>query len=175
VAYLEIRETRLSLKRDIEDVFTSGSILSTAYNVYGEDTLRAGTTPTEPYVYILDADVEFEQKHLPVIALATDYSTEEFQLGSNAQGFCEAEVYVMGRNRGERDDFAAAIMKNINAIHIRDFDVAAQTLLATVPLIPIRGNKVWDSESFPVTEDLRYEGSLLNGKVLFCSFYVFTS
>jgi len=171
----EETEARRSLARDISDVFTSGSILSNVYNVYDEDDLRAGTVPTFPFVYILDTDVKFEPKHLPVIALATDYSTEEFQLGSNPQGLCNAEVYIMGRNRGERDDFAVAIMKNINAIHIRDFDVEAQTLLATVPLIPFRGNRVWDSESFPVTEDLRYEGSLLNGKVLFCSFYVFTA
>lgn len=173
MAYLEIREVRLSLNRDIEDVFTSGSILSTAYNVYREDTLRAGTVPTDPYVYILDADVQFELKNLPVIVLATDYATEEFQLGSAPFGFCEAEVYVMGRNRGERDDFAAAIMKNITSIHIRDFDTAGYPLECTVPLIS-RGRRVWDAKQFPVSDELRAEGSLLNGMVLSCQFYTET-
>jgi hypothetical protein len=173
VSYLEIRETRLSLKRDISDIFTSGSILSTVYNVYGEDTLRAGTAPTEPYVYILDADVRFEQKHLPVIVLVTSYSTKGFELGSDPQSFCVAEVYIMGRNRGERDDFAAAIIKNVKAIHIRNFDVAAQTLLATVPLEPFGGDEYWRAENFPITEELRTEGSLLNGIILTCQFWVF--
>ena len=173
MSYLEIRETRLSLKRDISDVFTSGSILSTAYNIYGEDDLRAGTVPTSPFVYILDADVKFEQKQLPVIVLATDYATDEFQLGSAPFGMCEAEVYVIGRNRGERDDFTAAIMKNITKIHIRDFDTAGYPIQCTVPLIS-RGKRVWSARHFSVTEELRDEGSLLNGMVLSCQFYTET-
>jgi hypothetical protein len=173
MAYLEIRESRLSLKRDIEDVFTSGSILSRVYNIYGEDDLRAGTAPTRPFIYILDADVKFELKHLPVIALATDYATEEFQLGSAPFGMCEAEAYVMGRNRGERDDFATAIIKNITKIHIRDFDADDDPLQCTVPLIS-RGKRVWDAKQFPLTDELRAEGSLLNGMVLSCRFYTET-
>lgn len=169
----EIREARLSLKRDVEDIFTSGSIFSTVYNVYDEDDLREGTMPTFPFVYVLDTDVKFEQKQLPVIALATDYSTDEFQLGSNPQGLCEATVFILGRNRGERDDFASAIMKNINAIHIRDFDTDGYPILATVPLLPLRGTRIWDSEQFPITEELRVEGSLLNGIMLSSQFYVF--
>lgn len=173
MAYLEIRETRLSLKRDIEDVFTSGSIFSEVYNIYGEDNLRAGDVPTSPFVYILDADVKFEQKHLPVIALASDYATDEFQLGSAPFGMCEAEVYVMGRNRGERDDFSAAIMKNVTDIHIRDFDTDDDPLQCTVPLIS-RGRRVWSAKQFPVTDELRAEGSLLNGMILSCQFYTET-
>lgn len=169
----EIREARLSLKRDIEDVFTSGSIFSEVYNIYDEGDLRAETTPTRPFVYILDADVQFEQKQFPVIVLATDYATDEFQLGSEPFGMCEAEVYVMGRNRGERDDFAAAIMKNITSIHIRDFDTVGYPLECTVPLIS-RGRRVWDAKQFPVSDELRAEGSLLNGMVLSCQFYTET-
>jgi len=169
----EIREVRLSLRSDISDVFTSGSILPTAYNIYDEDDLRGGIAPTFPCVYILDADVKFERKHLPVIALATDYATEEFQLGSAPFGLCEAEVYVMGRNRGERDEFAAAIMKNVRYIHIRDFDTAGYPIGCTVPLIS-RGRRIWTARQFPITEELRAEESLLNGMVLSCQFYTET-
>jgi len=170
---LDIREARLSLRSDISDIFTSGSILPKAYNVYDEDDLRSGASLTFPYVYILDADVKFEQKHLPVIALATDYATDEFQLGSAPFGMCEAEVYVIGRNRGERDDFAAAIMKNIRYIHIRDFDTAGYPIQCTVPLIS-RGRRTWEASQFSITEELRAEESLLNGIVLSCQFYTET-
>lgn len=171
---LDERLARRSLARDISDIFTSGSIFSTVYNVYDEDDLRAGTTPVRQFVYILDADVKFEQKHLPVIALATDYATDEFQLGSNAQGLCDAEVYILGRNRGERDDFATAIMKYVKSIHIRDFDTDGYPILATVP-INSQGRREWDSEKIALTEELRTEGSLLNGVRLWCQFWIFTA
>ena len=84
----EIREARLSLRSDISDIFTSGSVLSSAYNVYDEGYLREGTTPVFPFIYLLDSWIIFETKHLPVIVLETDYDRELFQLGSVAIGYC---------------------------------------------------------------------------------------
>jgi len=169
----EIREARLSLKRDIQDIFTSGSIFSEVYNIYGEDDLRAGTTPTHPYVYLMDSWVIFKAKHLPVIVIETDYDMEEFQLGSVPAGYCKAYTYVFGKDRGERDDFAGAIMSNINEIHIRDFDDDDHPIEDTVPILPFSSKKCWIGRDIPVPQELAFEQTLLNCKQLECHFYVF--
>ncbi len=167
----EIREARLSLKSDIEDVFTSGSIFSEVYNIYDEDDLRAGTTPTSPYVYLMDSWVIFEADNLPVIVLETDYDMEEFQLGSAPFGYCRAYTYVFGRNRGERDDFAAAIM-GITEVNIRDFDTDGYPIQNTCALLPFSGKKVWRGNDIPVPQELAFEKTLLNCKQLECHFLV---
>ena len=168
----EIREARLSLKSDIEDVFTSGSIFSEVYNIYDEDDLRAGTTPTFPYVYLMDSWVIFEANNLPVIVLETDYDFEEFQLGSSPSGYCMAYTYIFGKDRGQRDDFAAAIMKNVNQVNIRDFDTDGYPIQETTPLLPFTGKKVWKSRDVPVPQELAFEQTLLNCKQLECHFLV---
>ena len=168
----EIREARLSLKSDISDIFTSGSIFSKVYNIYDEDDLRAGTTPTFPYVYLMDSWVIFETNQLPVIVIETDYDMEEFQLGSEPYGYCRAYTYVFGRDRGQRDDFAAAIMRNITEVNIRDFDTAGYPIQNTCPLLPFSGKRHWIARDIPVPQELAFEKTLLNCKQLECHFYV---
>lgn len=167
----EIREARLSLKRDIRDIFTSGSIFSEVYNIYGENDLRAGTTPTFPYLYLMDSWVIFETNHLPVIVIETDYEMTEFQLGSYPFGYCMGYVYIFGKDRGQRDDFAAAIMRNINQVHIRDFDTAGYPIQDTVHLLAFSGRRHWIARDIPVPQELAFEGTLLNCKQLECHFY----
>lgn len=171
----EIREARLSLKRDIQDIFTSGSIFSEVYNIYGEDDLRDKTTPTFPYVYLMDSWVIFEANNLPVIVLETDYDMEEFQLGSNPMGYCKAYTYVFGKDRGERDDIAGAIMRNVNQVNVRDFDTAGYPIQDTQPLLPFAGKKVWIARDIPVPQELAFEQTLLNCKQLECHFLVFST
>ena len=168
----EIREARLSLKRDIQDIFTSGSIFSEVYNIYGEDDLREGTIPTHPYVFLLDSWIIFEANHLPVIVIETDYDMEEFQLGSEPFGYCRAYTYVFGKDRGQRDDFAGAIMRNVQEINIRDFDTDGYPIQNTCTLLPFTGKKVWRGNDIPVPQELAFEKTLLNCKQLECHFLV---
>jgi len=170
---LEIREARLSLRSDISDIFTSGSVLSTAYNVYDESYLRAGTTPTFPFVYLLDSWIIFETKHLPVIVLETDYDKEPFELGSQPIGTCYARIYIFADSRGKRDDMAGAIVQDLTAVHIRDFDVAGNTIQSTSPLMPVGGRKVWTTSDVPVPQELAFEKTLLNGRLMECAFLVY--
>jgi len=167
---LEIREARLSLRSDISDIFTSGSVLSTAYNVYDESYLRAGTTPTFPFVYLLDSWIIFETKHLPVIVLETDYARELFQLGSVATGYCSARIYIFADSRGKRDDMAGAIISSINSINVRDFDTDNNDIQNTPPLEPISGKRIWTATDVPVPQELAFEKTLLNGMLLECRF-----
>lgn len=169
----EVREARLSLKRDIQDIFTSGSIFSEVYNIYNEDDLRDKTTPTFPYVYLLDSWVIWEANHLPVIVLETDYRKRTLELGNDPIGYCLADIYIFGDDRGKRDDFASVIM-DITAIHIRDFDTDGYPIQNTVSLEPIRGpDGYWDMiTGIPLPQELAFEGSLLNNARLSCAFYV---
>ena len=169
----EIREARLSLKRDIQDIFTSGSIFSEVYNIYDEDDLRTGTTPTFPYVYLMDSWVIFEANNLPVIVIETDYDMEEFQLGSEPFGYCRAYTYVFGKDRGQRDDVAAAIMRNVTEVHIRDFDTDGYPIQNTCSLLPFSGKKHWIARDIPVPQELAFEKTLLNCKQLECHFWAY--
>jgi len=167
----EIRAARLSLKRDIQDIFTSGSIFSEVYNIYSEDDLRDGTTPTFPYMYLMDSWVIFEANNLPVIVIETDYDMEEFQLGSYPFGYCRAYTYVFGQDRGQRDDFAAAIMRNVTEVHIRDFDTGGYPIQHTCSLIAFSGKRQWIARDIPVPQELAFEKTLLNCKQLECHFH----
>lgn len=169
----EIREARLSLKSDISDIFTSGSIFSAVYNIYDEEDLRGKTTPTFPFVYLMDSWVIFEANHLPVIVIETDYDMEEFQLGSEPYGYCRAYIYVFGKDRGQRDDFAAAIMRNVTEVNIRDFDTVGYPIQGTYPLLPFSGRRHWIARDIPVPQELAFEGTLLNCKQLECHFYAY--
>jgi len=172
----EIREARLSLKADIEDIFTSGSVLSEVYNVYGEAQLRdTSFVPTRPFVYLLDSGIMFESQHLPAIVLETEYRKASFELGNPAQGRCMPEIHVFGRNRGERDDLAGAIMNDLTVVHIRDFDTVGHPIQHTSPLVPIVGNDVWIAQNASIGQESAFEGSLRNWVVLSCAFWAFAT
>ncbi len=171
----EVREARLSLKRDIQDIFTSGSIFSEVYNIYGEDDLKNGTVPTHPYLYLLDSWVIWEANHLPVVVLESNYQKQGFELGNDPTGFCLADVYVFGKNRGQRDDFASAIM-DITGVNIRDFDTSGYPIQSTAPLEPIGPDVYWDMiTGIPLPQELAFEGSLLNSAKLSSAFRVMST
>ncbi len=169
----EIREARLSLRSDISDIFTSGSIFSSVYNVYDESYLRAGTTPTFPFVYLLDSWVIFSPTHLPVIILETDYDKEGFELGNQPIGTCRARIYIFADSRGERDDLSGAIIENLTEVHVRDFDAVGNTIQSTSPLMPVSGRRVWITSDVPVPQELAFEKTLLNGRLMECAFLVY--
>ncbi len=168
----EIREARLSLRSDISDIFTSGSVLSEVFNVYDEDYLRAGTTPVFPFIYLLDSWIIFEPKHLPVIVLETDYDKDPFELGNEPIGTCMAMIFCFDDSRGGRDDLAGAILQDLTGVNIRDFDASGNPIQSSSPLMPIRGRSIWKTSQVPVPQELAFEKTLLYGRLLECAFLV---
>lgn len=171
---LEIREAQLSLRQDLEDIFTSGSILPKAFNVYGETEMRDDAhSPARPFIYLMDSWVLFAPRHLPVIAIETDWDTKSFEIGNRDQGICIANLHVFGRNNAERDDLTSAIIKGLTEVHIRDFDTVGHPIIHTSPLIEQAGGRIWIIRSRTVGQEEAFESTLLHWRQLTCQFWVF--
>ena len=171
-----IREARLSLRKEISDLFSTAATFGddgTAFNIYGEENLRDGAHAVHrPFLFLLDSFVSFQAEHLPVIVLETEMDSTPLQLGTDPTLLVFANIHIFGRTRGERDDMAGAIWENIKSVEIRDFDVDAETVQFTSPLMPISGENYWHiADSPPPSQELRMESSLLNWIIMSCSFY----
>lgn len=175
-----LREARLSLRKAIETIFTTGSLVGgTAYNVYGESELTGNGQNIRPFLYIIDSRIMFPSTALPLMVLETDMEMVGFELGTHGHDICRANIHVFGRNRGERDDLSYLVMKNIQSMDIYDFDTNAPTFLRTMPLYPIRvgplGDVYWDSQDITIGQAEMVENTLLNWKMLSCMFWIFST
>jgi|WetSurMetagenome_2_1015567.scaffolds.fasta_scaffold477073_2 hypothetical protein len=166
-----LRQIRLSVWRTLSDGFTAGTFLGTAYNVYGEADLRAGTEPVFPYVYILDFGVVFEPKHLPVVMLQTEHHKRSLEMGVNTWYLNVLALHVFGRDRGERDDIAGAIVETVDSITLRDFAQNSQPSVGTALLEPDDNGDVWVVQQGEMPYDVRMEGSLTNWNTCVCQFW----
>jgi hypothetical protein len=165
-----LRQIRLSAWREISDGFTGGSFMGTAYNVYGENDLRAGTTPVFPYVYILDFGIVFEPKHLPVVMLQMEHHKRGIELGTNTWYLNILALHVFGRDRGERDEISGAIVETVDSITLRDFDQESQTSVGTALLESDDNGDIWVAQQGDMPYDARIEGTLSNWNTLVCQF-----
>lgn len=107
------RNVKRSFFDAIEDIL-EGSAFSPAYTCYYESDLREGSKPDFPWIYLLDADITFPAERLPVISVWISFGWRALQLGGPELWHSEVTVDIYARNRGEREDLAAAIAEGIS-------------------------------------------------------------
>jgi hypothetical protein len=167
-----IRKARKSVYTTLEGLFTAGTLLGTAYNVYDEDDLRAGVIPTRPFVFILDYGAQFELRSLPAIVVQMGVRKRPLGLGEMGY-YCYLVLHVFGRNRGERDDITSAIMDAVDAIDVRDFDTVDSPVTQTMQLESISSEgDIWIEEVIELPGRLLLEGTAANWVSLMTGFWV---
>ncbi len=156
------RNVKRSLFAKLAALFGSAATFGTALNVYYEDDLRAGTTPTTPYVYLLDADIPFPVTRLPVVAVWARFSYRAFQLGGPSMWHMETALDVYGRNRGEREDLAAAIAEGVLTFDISDYSGGSISAWGTASAYETPGGEYWGLTYESVGDAESVEGTRLN-------------
>jgi hypothetical protein len=128
------RSIRVSIKEHVKTAFElpiSGGM--NAFNVYGENNLPQNNpsfSPTRPYLYIVDSNIQPTLLDLPLIVLElTPFVKDVFELG-RASRKAELNAHVYGRNRGERDDIASYLQDYLttpgsgNIVIVKDYGTA---------------------------------------------------
>lgn len=161
-----IRNVRRSFRDHLIRIFNDYAALGTPYTIYGETEVRdKDFNGQRPFLVILDARVLFETRHLPLIVIEMDAMVDGLELGRDSLRFA-VELHIFGRNRGERDDIAAAI------IEYQDLDIIIYDYSGDTP-VPIGVTQIdqpWDMTYIDVSTDLAVEGSLANWTMMTASF-----
>lgn len=157
------RNVKRSLYSALETMFEDAATFGSAFNVYYESDLRDETVPTRPYVYILDANIEFEAKHLPAVVAWFRFSHRDFQLGGPALWHGEVSCEVYGANRGDREDIAAAIAESLSSSFVvNDYSGGSPTTWGTASIYEDAAGERWSLEFGAVSDELAVQGTLLN-------------
>lgn len=157
------RNVKRSFYTALATLFQDASTFGTAFNTYYESDLRDGVTPSRPALYILDTNIQFEVKHLPVIATWFRFSYRGLQLGGPALWHGEVSCEVYARNRGEREDIAAAIAEGIaDEFVIYDYSGSSPTEWGVASVYEGPANEYWALDFGSVSDELAVEGTLLN-------------
>lgn len=112
---LKNRAIRISLYNYIAGLFRTPPTTTgwTAYNVYGENSLRqfrdGNFNPVQPFVYIIDSNVAPAKTELPMVIIETSTLARPYQLGDTNGRLSTANLHVFGQNRGQRDDIASML------------------------------------------------------------------
>jgi hypothetical protein len=157
------RNVKRSFYAALETLLENAATFGTAFNVYYESDLRDGTTPTFPYIYILDANVPLEVEYLPVISVWFRFGYRAFQIGGPALWHAEIVCDIYGKNRGDREDLAAAIAEGISSnFTINDYSGASPSSWGTAGIYEGPGGDYWTVAYESVADELSVEGTLLN-------------
>lgn len=113
-----IRNIRLSIKdvvvTTLQNIPRAGS--GSGYNIYTEADLRAGTTPTVPYIYVLDEYTKPTQTTLPMFIVSVENMIyNQFELGNRSGRTFDVYFHIFAASRGERDDIAAYFQENFSS------------------------------------------------------------
>lgn len=163
---LRNRNVRRSVREYTKGIFEAASShgMSQDYNVYGESDLRAGTTPTFPYVYLIDSAIAPTQATLPFIVLEMRSVRTPYELGNRNGRFYQGFLHVFGRNRGERDDLASMLQDALGT-SIPIYNYSSGSAVADGTYFEF-GPDIEQFDAPPMSEELRAESSLLNMTVL---------
>lgn len=136
---LKHRAIRLSIKDRIRDMFLSPDAATglSPYNVYYEsqfrDVPRGLFTPTYPFVYLLDSYLlpvhqQIDLMQPQVVTEISQYMARPFELGNRSGRWVKACVYVLGQNRGQRDDIGSFIMDYFGTtLDVKDYSAGVPT------------------------------------------------
>jgi len=103
---------------------------------------------------------QFDIAQLPTIIIEVDTQNTVLQLGSDGTFWCEIKLHVFGRDRGERDDIASAIIENVKSIRIYDYSVSSTVVLDTQSLESDNSGNIWYTDQDELPQSLVEEGSL---------------
>lgn len=157
------RNVKRSFYAALADLFGNAGTFGTAFNIYYESDLRDNVTPDRPALYLLDSSVQFEARHLPVVATWFRFSYRGIQLGGPALWHGEVSSEVYARNRGEREDIAAAIAEGINdEFTIYDYSGSSPSSWGTASIYESPAGEYWALDFGSVADELAVEGTLLN-------------
>lgn len=152
------RNVKRSFFAALETLFEGES-----YNVYYESDMRDEVEPTRPYIYLLDANVEFPTKRLPVVTVWWRASYRAFQMGGPSLWHFELVCDVFGNNRGEREDIAASIVEGIaDSFAINDYSGSSPVAWGTASIYENSAAEYWTMNLESVGDELSVEGTLLN-------------
>lgn len=157
------RNTKRSFYAALATLFGDASTFGTALNIYYESDLRNEISPTRPFIYLIDTNVLFRVDHLPLVATWFQFSYRGIQLGGSPlwHGRVSCEVYA--RNRGEREDIAAAIAEGLySSFDIYDYSGASPVAWGTGSIYENAGGDYWTLDFGSVSDELANEGTLLN-------------
>ncbi len=161
-----IREGRKSVAKTLEDHFINVANWNPAFNIYDSEDMKSGKSDlTRPFIFIIDSFIMFEMKHLPVIVIECDAEVSSIGLSEKAAYF-DLNLHIFGQSRGERDDLAGDIMKNITAISIYNFDPTVPVLVETQNLIARSGTEIWKLDNPDITTEVAIEETLGNWTVI---------
>lgn len=133
---LKHRAIRLSIKDRIRDMLLAPDITTglAPYNIYYEADFRRAAagqfTPVFPFIYILDSYLlpvhqKIDVMQPQVIIDIEEYRAHPFELGNRSGRTARVCVYILGQNRGQRDDLGVFFMDYIGtAIEIKDYSAA---------------------------------------------------
>lgn len=165
------RDVRRSAMDWVREKFENppADTLSAAYTVYNEDQLRQaqkGTlTPTNrhpssptPCVFLLDAYMRPEKMALPEIVVEIpDIYLEPFEIGNRSGGQQQLLIHIFGRSRGERDDLASFLARQIQTgFSVYAYTSGSAAFVETALVDPL----VWIEQTQLNADELRREGTL---------------
>jgi len=160
------RQIRKSVRKNLSDLFEDVTKWLTPFNVYDDDDMKAGTTPTRPAIYILDFGNLFETKHLPAVVVNPGFQHHPGELG-NRWSRCNLELSCFGRTLDEADDVAGAIMNNLTSWSIYSWTTGTSVLQGTT-----QNDTEWMMEYVPVGTEFEREGTFDNWVAISCGFPV---
>ena len=168
------RNIRVSIKEHVKAAFTTNVGVGGpgVYNVYGESQLpqrQPAFSPTRPCLWLVDSNIEPTIADLPLIILEVNpIRRRTVELGRKAR-IPTLNIYVYGRNRGERDDLASYLQDWLdtsgsgNTITVSDYSAGGGSVLDH--------GSVQDVDVYavsPIPESQREEASLANANVVNC-------
>ena len=167
------RNVKLSFYNALATLLENASTFGRAYNVYYEDDLRDGTSPTRPWIYLLDAGIPLKVEHLPAITIWFQPSYRLFQAGGSPIWHVNIACDVFGANRGEREDLAAAIAEGIaDSFTVYDYSSSTPAEWGTASIYENTAGEYWNIVYESVGDPLKVEGTLLNWASCSSQFWV---
>lgn len=157
------RNLRLSVRKEVET-----QLIAMGYtNIYGESTMRAKTTPTRPYCFLMDSFVRPMETTLPfVIIEMRNLTRQPFEIGNRTGHESKVFLHIFGRTRGDRDDIASYLQDNIpDAFQYYDFTTGSSGSAVTGTMITLSDKS--DIEDVPgIPDEVITESSLSNWNML---------
>ncbi|MBI5305519.1 MAG: hypothetical protein HY868_25545 [Chloroflexi bacterium] len=156
---LDLRNVERSLYEHVKGLLTAPTGgLPVPYNVYGEDAYtNSSFAPVFPYVWMLGFRVRPRKSRLPLIIVDVGNTRHSpFEMGNRNGAMAFAQLNIFANTRGERDDLAAYLLKQVENVPVYDYTPATPTFLWNAELL----DKL--SQRNSIGEDAGKEGSLTN-------------
>lgn len=140
------------------------------FTVLTEEEMRAGISPSRPFVYLLRPYTPFTLEHLPVVMVEVTGNPAEMGLGETGMRGT-VNLHIFGRSWGEVEDIAWALARSIQSFQfVKDGQV-----LFTVPIVPSADGVLWVEQVVEPRGEIAEEGSLSRWLMLSAEVHFFLS